>query len=89
MSDTDSMFPDADAFIDEEELKKIVEDTKQKILVFGVGGAGSNTISMMAQKKDMFESESAEVYFIATNTDAQHLKTINADYRFLHPSQQL
>ena len=60
MSDTDSMFPDADAFIDEEELNKIVEDTKQKILVFGVGGAGSNTISMMAQKKDMFESESAE-----------------------------
>ena len=83
MSDNDSMFPDADAFIDEEELKKIVEDTKQKILVFGVGGAGSNTISMMAQKKDMFESESAEVYFIATNTDAQHLKTINADYRFV------
>ena len=85
MSDTDSMFPDADAFIDEEELKKIVEDTKQKILVFGVGGAGSNTISMMAQKKDLFVSESAEVYSYLPYKQllALHL------YRFLHPSQQL
>ncbi|MCL4350999.1 MAG: cell division FtsZ family protein [Candidatus Thermoplasmatota archaeon] len=83
MSDTDNPFSDSDIFIDEEELKKIVEETKQQILVIGVGGAGTNTVSMMAQKRDQFKSENAEVYFIATNTDAQHLRTINADYRFV------
>lgn len=61
----------------EEELTKILERSKAKIRVVGVGGGGCNTIERMYEVGIV----GAETY--AVNTDAQDLLNTNADKRIL------
>lgn len=64
-------------FIEEEELQKILESSKAKIKVFGIGGGGSNTVERMHEVGIV----GAETY--AINTDAQDLINTVADKRIL------
>lgn len=59
------------------ELEKLLEERKAKIKVFGVGGAGNNTINRM------YEVGIEGVDLIAVNTDAQDLLYTNSDYKIL------
>ncbi|MGP6207647.1 cell division protein FtsZ [Cuniculiplasma sp. SKW3] len=71
----------SDLGLKDEELDKILDENKLKIRIIGVGGAGSNTVNKMYEKK--FRSEVADVMTVAVNTDAVHLKEIKADKRFV------
>jgi cell division protein FtsZ len=62
---------------DEEELRKMIADSKAKIRVIGVGGGGTNTI----QRLNEVGLEGGETY--AVNTDAQSLLHINAHRKIL------
>ncbi|WP_248909262.1 cell division protein FtsZ [Halocatena marina] len=62
----------------DDELAGIVSDLQTKITVFGCGGAGSNTVTRMA------EEGIHGATLIATNTDAQHLaEQVSADSKIL------
>jgi cell division protein FtsZ len=61
-----------------EELAGVVEDLKTQITVVGCGGAGSNTVTRMAQEG----IHGAKL--VAANTDAQHLvEQVRADTKIL------
>lgn len=62
---------------DDQEITKFAQATKVKIYVIGVGGSGSNTMNRMSQ----LHIEGANL--IATNTDAPHLETVNAQRKIL------
>ncbi len=59
------------------ELEELLKKQHSKVKVFGVGGAGGNTISRMKE----VGIKGGE--FIAVNTDAQDLLYSNADYKIL------
>jgi len=59
------------------ELEELLKKQAAKVKVFGVGGAGGNTISRMKE----IGIKGAEM--IAANTDAQDLLYTNADYKIL------
>ncbi len=59
------------------ELEEILKKQKAKIKVFGVGGAGGNSLSRMRE----VGIKGAEM--IAVNTDAQDLLYTNADHKIL------
>ena len=62
---------------DNESIKTVLERSKAKIKVFGVGGAGGNTI------KRLSEMEILGAELVLVNTDAQALLNINADKKIL------
>jgi len=59
------------------ELEELLQKQHSKVKVFGVGGAGGNTISRMKE----IGIKGGE--FIAVNTDAQDLLYSNADHKIL------
>ena len=59
------------------ELEELLKKQSAKVKVFGVGGAGGNTISRMRE----IGIKGGEM--IAANTDAQDLLYTNADYKIL------
>jgi len=59
------------------ELEELLKKQAAKVKVFGVGGAGGNTISRMKE----IGIKGAEM--IAANTDAQDLLYTNSDYKIL------
>lgn len=59
------------------ELEELLKKQNAKVKVFGVGGAGGNTISRMRE----IGIKGGE--FIAVNTDAQDLLYSNADFKIL------
>jgi cell division protein FtsZ len=59
------------------ELEELLKKQNAKVKVFGIGGAGGNTISRMRE----IGIKGGE--FIALNTDAQDLLYTNADYKIL------
>jgi len=59
------------------ELEELIKTQHSKVKVFGVGGAGGNTISRMKE----IGIKGGE--FIAVNTDAQDLLYSNADHKIL------
>jgi len=59
------------------ELEELLKNQHSKVKVFGVGGAGGNTISRMKE----IGIKGGE--FIAVNTDAQDLLYSNADHKIL------
>ena len=59
------------------ELEELLKKQNAKVKVFGIGGAGGNTISRMRE----IGIKGGE--FIALNTDAQDLLYSNADYKIL------
>lgn len=61
----------------DKELEELVKKQHAKVKVFGVGGAGGNTISRMRE----IGIKGGE--FIALNTDAQDLLYSNADHKIL------
>ncbi len=61
----------------DKELEEILKQRRARIKVFGVGGAGNNTINRMSE----VGIKGAEL--IAVNTDAQDLLYTNADYKIL------
>ena len=61
----------------DKELEEILKQRKARIKVFGVGGAGNNTINRMQE----VGIKGAEL--VAINTDAQDLLYTNADYKIL------
>ena len=61
----------------DKELEEILKEREAKIKVFGVGGAGNNTINRMK------EVGIAGVELVAINTDAQDLLYTNSDYKIL------
>ena len=61
----------------DKELEEILKKQTAKVKVFGVGGAGGNTISRMRE----IGIKGGE--FIALNTDAQDLLYTDADYKIL------
>ncbi len=58
-------------------LKEFIERVKARIVIMGVGGAGSNTITRL----NAIGIDSVET--IAVNTDAQHLLSTKADRKIL------
>ena len=62
---------------DDEELVKILEEARARIVVIGVGGAGNNTVTRLKEAG----IEGAEV--VAVNTDAQDLLVAKADRKIL------
>ncbi len=62
---------------DDEELVKILEEARARIVVIGVGGAGNNTVTRLKEAG----IEGAEV--VAVNTDAQDLLAAKADRKIL------
>lgn len=61
----------------DEELQKYLEQLRVKIMIFGAGGAGSNTINRL-----MKEGINGAT-MIACNTDAPHLLKTSADHKIL------
>ena len=66
-------------FISEEdkELEEILKGLRTRIVIIGLGGAGSNTINRM------MEEGITGAELVAANTDAQHLLTIRAQKKIL------
>jgi cell division protein FtsZ len=64
-----------------EQLDRLVEENKLRIKIFGMGGAGSNTIKRMVNKN--FNSAYCEITFAAANTDAAHLHSISVDEKII------
>ena len=76
---TKSEFSNKDIELSEidRELEELIQKQHAKVKVFGLGGAGGNTISRMKE----IGIKGGE--FIALNTDAQDLLYSNADYKIL------
>ena len=62
---------------EDEELLKILEESKPRIYVIGAGGSGCNTLNRMR------EVGIDGVKFVAANTDVQHLLRIKCDKKIL------
>ncbi len=62
---------------DDEELAELLQESAPKIVVFGAGGSGSNTINRLAG------IGVAGATLVAANTDAQHLLKIDADRKLV------
>jgi len=62
---------------EDEELLKLLEESRPKIYVIGTGGSGCNTLNRMR------EVGIEGVKLIAVNTDVQHLLKIHADKKIL------
>lgn len=62
---------------DDEDLKEVLSGLKTDIKIFGVGGAGCNTIDRMS------EEGIKGAMLVAANTDAQHLLTVHAQRKIL------
>ena len=62
---------------EDEDLAELLDHCAPKIIVFGTGGSGSNTINRM---KDI---GIAGTTLIAANTDAQHLLKVDADRKLV------
>ncbi len=62
---------------DDAELLEILKNLKTRIVIFGCGGGGSNTIERLYEEG----VEGAELY--AANTDAQHLLSLHAPHKIL------
>jgi len=70
--------PDTQGVLDiDKELEELLKKQTAKVKVFGVGGAGNNTLSRMKE----IGIKGCEM--IAANTDAQDLLYTNADYKIL------
>ncbi len=72
--------------ISKDQLEELVESNKLRLKVFGMGGAGSNTIKRMANKS--FTSPYCEIRLAAANTDAYHLNSINVQERIILGKQK-
>ncbi len=62
---------------EDEELRKILEGLKTKIVIVGCGGGGSNTVNRI------YEEGITGAELVAANTDAQHLLTTKAQRKIL------
>lgn len=62
---------------DDEEIMKFIEDTKQKVVIIGTGGSGTNTLDRL------FDLGISGVHLIGMNTDARHLLKIRANKKIL------
>ena len=62
---------------EDEELRKILEGLKTKIVILGCGGGGSNTVNRIS------EEGITGADLVAANTDAQHLLTTKAQRKVL------
>ncbi len=62
---------------DDEEIMKFIEETKQKILIVGSGGSGSNTLDRL------FELGATGAHLVAMNTDAKHLLKVRANKKVI------
>jgi len=76
-SGAESQFIDSHVAQNNKELEELLREMRTEIAVIGCGGAGSNTISRMA------EEGIHGAKLVALNTDAQHLIRTNADERLL------
>ncbi len=73
-----STFENMDMISNEDrELEEILRGLRTKIVIIGLGGAGSNTVNRMMQEGI------AGADLVAANTDAQHLLTIRAQKKIL------
>ncbi len=61
----------------DEEILKFLDESKQKIIVVGAGGSGSNTLDRL------FEMKINDVELIAMNTDAKHLLKVKANKKLI------
>lgn len=62
---------------DDEEILKFIEENKQKIVIIGSGGSGSNTLDRL------FELGTSGVSLVAMNTDAKHLLRVRANKKIV------
>ncbi len=62
---------------DDEEILKFIEESKQKIVVIGAGGSGTNTVDRL------FELGIEGVSLISMNTDAKHLLRVRANKKII------
>lgn len=62
---------------DDEDILKFIEENKQKIVIIGTGGSGSNTLDRL------FELGTSGVSLVAMNTDAKHLLRVRANKKLL------
>ncbi len=67
--------------ISKDQLEQLVESNKLRIKIYGMGGAGSNTIKRMALKN--FYSPYCEITLAAANTDVYHLNGVNVPERII------
>ena len=68
---------EAPASSDDEEILKFIEETKQKILIVGAGGSGSNTLDRL------FQLGATGASLLAMNTDAKHLLKVRANKKII------
>ncbi len=74
----ETAFESMDFVSDEDkELEEILKGLRTRIVIIGLGGAGSNTINRM------MEEGITGAELVAANTDAQHLLTIRAQRKIL------
>ena len=74
----ETAFESMDFVSDEDkELEEILKSLRTRIVIIGLGGAGSNTINRM------MEEGITGAELVAANTDAQHLLTIRAQKKIL------
>ncbi len=62
---------------EDEELRKILEGLKTRVVIIGLGGGGSNTVNRI------FEEGITGAELVAANTDAQHLLITKAQKKVL------
>ena len=62
---------------EDEELRKILESLKTRVVIIGLGGGGSNTVNRI------FEEGITGAELVAANTDAQHLLITKAHRKVL------
>jgi cell division protein FtsZ len=62
---------------EDEEILEILRESVPKVVVVGAGGSGSNTINRMS------EVGIVGAKLVASNTDAQHLLTVDCDKKLL------
>ncbi len=62
---------------EDEEILKFLEANKQKIVIIGAGGSGSNTLDRL------FEMGISGVNLVAMNTDAKHLLKVRANKKLI------
>ncbi len=62
---------------DDDEIRKFLEETEQRIYVIGAGGSGTNTLDRL------FEMGTEGVTLVGMNTDARHLLRVRANKKLL------
>jgi cell division protein FtsZ len=68
-----------DEMMESEKIEAIMRQARPQVAVIGVGGAGSNIVSWVKEKKGGIVGAK----LIAANTDATHLSIVKADRRIL------